>query len=123
MLGVLRNLRTLLALCVILAVPCFVGGQGGATADPQPQTPSKSPQPAPAKEDPSANSDSAAAAQDADSKSAESKPNAVQTKITPQQAEQLFHDVDTILDFASKDSSLEIKHGVKRRLTSREEVV
>src|SRR5216684_4552803 len=46
-----------------------------------------------------------------------------QTKITPQQAEQLFRDVDTILDFASKDSSLPIKHGVKRRLTSREEVV
>jgi hypothetical protein len=46
-----------------------------------------------------------------------------QTKITPQQAEQLFRDVDTILDFASKDTSLPIKHQVKRRLTSREEVV
>ena len=46
-----------------------------------------------------------------------------QTKITPQQAEQLFRDVDTILDFASKDSSLPIKHQVKRRLTSRSEVV
>src|SRR6266404_2862149 len=46
-----------------------------------------------------------------------------QTKITPQQAEQLFRDVDTILDFASKDSSLPIKHEVKRRLTSRDEVV
>lgn len=45
------------------------------------------------------------------------------TKITPEQAEQLFHEVDTILDFASKDSDLPIKHGVKRRLTSREEVV
>jgi hypothetical protein len=52
----------------------------------------------------------------------ESKSDA-QTKITPQQAEQLFRDVDTILDFASKDSSLPIKHGIKRRLTSREEVV
>ena len=46
-----------------------------------------------------------------------------ETKITPQQAEQLFRDVDTILDFASKDTALEIKHSVKRRLTSREEVV
>src|SRR5713101_5193119 len=46
-----------------------------------------------------------------------------QTKITPQQAEQLFRDVDTILDFASKDTSLPIKRGVKRRLTSRDEVV
>src|SRR6185437_9872240 len=52
----------------------------------------------------------------------DSKPP-TETKITPQQAEQLFRDVDTILDFASKDTTLEIKHSVKRRLTSREEVV
>src|SRR4051794_12416242 len=44
-----------------------------------------------------------------------------QTKITPAQAEQLFHDVDTILDFASNDTSLPKKHAVKRRLASREE--
>src|SRR5947199_625248 len=44
-------------------------------------------------------------------------------KITPQQAEQLFRDVDTILDFASKDTALPIKHEVKRRLASRDEVV
>jgi hypothetical protein len=46
-----------------------------------------------------------------------------ETKITPEQAEQLFHDVDTILTFASQDTSLPIKHEVKRRLASREEVV
>jgi hypothetical protein len=45
-----------------------------------------------------------------------------ETKITPQQAEQLFRDVDIILDFASKDTSLPKKHDVKRRLTSRDEV-
>jgi hypothetical protein len=48
---------------------------------------------------------------------------APETKITPQQAEQLFRDVDTILEYASKDTALPIKHGVKRRLTNREEVV
>src|SRR6185437_2218790 len=48
----------------------------------------------------------------------DSKPP-TETKITPQQAEQLFRDVDTILDFASKDTTLEIKHSVTRR----EEVV
>jgi len=33
------------------------------------------------------------------------KPDArAETKITPQQAEQLFHEVDTILDIASKDT-------------------
>src|SRR6266568_4129744 len=46
-----------------------------------------------------------------------------ETKITAQQAEQLFRDVDTILDFASKDTSLPIKHEVKRRMASRDEVV
>ena len=46
-----------------------------------------------------------------------------ETKITPQQAEQLFHDVDTILKFASDDTALPIKHEVKRRLATREEVV
>jgi hypothetical protein len=54
-----------------------------------------------------------------------SKPEASkpQNKITPQQADQLFHEVDTILEFASKDSDLPIKHGIKRRLIGREEVV
>jgi hypothetical protein len=51
---------------------------------------------------------------------ADSKP---ESKITPQQAEELFHEVDTILDFASKDTALPKKHDVKRRLTSRDEVV
>ncbi len=46
-----------------------------------------------------------------------------ETKITPQQAEELFRDVDTILDFASKDTSLPKKHDVKRRMASRDEVV
>src|SRR6266536_4412619 len=50
------------------------------------------------------------------------KPN-TENKITPEQAEQLFRDVDTILDFASKDTALPIKHEVKRRLASRDEVV
>jgi hypothetical protein len=46
-----------------------------------------------------------------------------ESKISPQQAEGLFRDVDTILDFASKDSSLPKKHEVKRRMASRDEVV
>src|SRR5438552_14174770 len=52
----------------------------------------------------------------------QTKPNP-QIKITPEQAEQLFRDVDTILDFASKDTSLSKKHDVKRRLANRDEVV
>lgn len=44
-------------------------------------------------------------------------------KISPKEAEELFRDVDQILQFASKDSGLPIKKEVKRRLTSRDEVV
>ena len=44
-------------------------------------------------------------------------------KITPRQAEELFHTVDEILAFDSKETGLKIKHEVKRKLTSRDEVV
>ena len=44
-------------------------------------------------------------------------------RISPKEAEELFRSVDDILKFASKETGLPIKHTVKRRLTSREEVV
>ena len=44
-------------------------------------------------------------------------------KITPRQAEELFHTVDEILAFDSKETGLPIKREVKRKLTSRDEVV
>jgi hypothetical protein len=44
-------------------------------------------------------------------------------KITPRQAEELFHSVDEILEFDSKQTGLPIKKQVKRKLTSRDEVV
>jgi hypothetical protein len=54
----------------------------------------------------------------------EQKPaDAPEQKISPKEAEELFRDVDQILQFASKDSGLPIKKEVKRRLTSRDEVV
>jgi hypothetical protein len=46
-----------------------------------------------------------------------------EVKITPRQAEELFHSVDEILDFDSKQTGLPIKKEVKRKLTSRDEVV
>src|ERR1017187_5437727 len=45
-----------------------------------------------------------------------------EVKITPREAEQLFHSVDEILAFDSKQTGLPIKKQVKRRLTSRDEV-
>jgi len=44
-------------------------------------------------------------------------------KISPKEAEELFRDVDEILKFASEDTALPIKHKVKRKLTTRDEVV
>ena len=46
-----------------------------------------------------------------------------ETKITPHEAEELFHSVDEILAFDSQHTGLAIKKEVKRRLTSRDEVV
>jgi hypothetical protein len=51
------------------------------------------------------------------------RPTQEQAKITPRQAEELFHSVDEILEFDSKQTGLAVKKEVKRKLTSREEVV
>jgi hypothetical protein len=45
-----------------------------------------------------------------------------EVKITPRQAEELFHSVDEIMEFDSKQTGLPIKKEVKRKLTSRAEV-
>ncbi len=45
-----------------------------------------------------------------------------EVKITPHEAERLFHSVDEILAFDSKQTGLPIKKQIKRRLTSRDEV-
>jgi hypothetical protein len=49
-------------------------------------------------------------------------PEKPEVKITPREAEKLFHSVDEILAFDSKQTGLPIKKQVKRRLTSRDEV-
>jgi hypothetical protein len=51
------------------------------------------------------------------------EPPKEEVNITPRQAEELFHSVDEILDFDSKQTGLPIKKDVKRKLTSRDEVV
>jgi hypothetical protein len=55
--------------------------------------------------------------------SANTPGQSAQTKITPQQAKELFREVDTILKFASDDTGLPIKQEVKRKLVDRDEVV
>src|ERR1700679_665276 len=72
--------------------------QTGVATTPAPQTPS----PAPDK-----TTTAAAATQ--------------QQKISPKEAEELFRDVDQIMQFASKETGFPIKKEVKRRLVSQEE--
>jgi len=49
-------------------------------------------------------------------------PATPETTISPKEAKELFRSVDEILEFASHDTDLPIKHKVKRRLTKRDEV-
>jgi hypothetical protein len=56
-------------------------------------------------------------------KPATQEPPKEEVKITPRQAEELFHSVDEILEFDSKQTGLPIKHEIKRKLTSRDQVV
>ena len=80
---------------------------------PQPQTPAAT-QPSP-----QATAQPQASSQEKPS----SEAAAPETRISPQQAEELFRSVDVILKFSSQDSALPIKRTIKRRLTSRDEVV
>ncbi len=56
-------------------------------------------------------------------KSQVARPDDIEKKISPPEAEELFRSVDEILKFASKDTSLPIQAQVKRRLVNRDEVV
>ncbi|HVT97003.1 MAG TPA: hypothetical protein VHE33_05815 [Acidobacteriaceae bacterium] len=52
----------------------------------------------------------------------EAKTPAPETHITPQQAKELFSSIGPILQFASEDTKLPIRHQVKPHLTTRSEV-
>src|SRR5438128_1999749 len=97
----------------VLLITLFLASTGLAQGPTSPTAPQQT-RPAAAEQEPS---------QNPSEQSAEKPSTQPETKITPQQAEELFRDVDTILDFASKDTSLPKKHDVKRRMASREEVV
>src|SRR5579864_3827332 len=123
--GGLWRLLHVLVLTALLVGP-------GAAQEAEPQNPPQSnPQQAPSQE-----KNSQQRAQAPDQKTGKPDSNSsleagkeadaakgTETKITPEQAQQLFRDVDTILDFASKDTSLPKKHEIRPRLGNRDEVV
>ena len=93
--------------------------QAGTPAPPQ--TPSQPPNPSGATQVPGAG----VAVQNQQQSTAQSSPNQQpepQTRITKAQAKELFRSVDEILQFASHDTGLPIKHKVKRNLITRESV-
>ncbi len=53
---------------------------------------------------------------------ADDDPPQKDTRITPEQTKELFRSLNQILSFASDDTKLPIRHEVKRRLITREQV-
>jgi hypothetical protein len=66
---------------------------------------------------------SAAPAADKSGRDNQAAADQPEKKISPKEAEELFRSVDEILKFVSKDTSLQIKEDVKRKLVNRDEVV
>lgn len=102
-----------LLFAVVLSVALWV--ESPASAQQSPQTAQSPPATTPQGQDQSA-------AQPKD-QSKDKDEDKGEVKITPREAEELFHSVDEILDFDSKQTGLPIRKQVKRKLTSRDEVV
>ena len=91
------------------ALSCFAGAQAA------PQSPAGQTQASPAQSQPAQPQQPGSAPQ---SSTTPTPP----THITPAQAKELFASVDQILQFASNDTKLPIRHEVKSRLTTRAQV-
>ena len=119
-----RKFVGLLLLLVVAGLGCK--HRHSTQAPPSPQVTTV--QPAPQREN-SRGTAKAAATKEPGAATAESAPSAASAQtqpehqISPQEAQELFRSVDEILEFASKDTDLPIHRQVKRRLTSRDEVV
>ena len=105
---------------LFFAVVLVVGLSGASAAQARDQAAPRSQDPNQSQSDKSARPSPTSPAQAPPAQSpAAQKP---EVKITPREAEELFHSVDEILAFDSKQTGLAIKKQVKRRLTSRDEV-
>jgi hypothetical protein len=106
------SLRLLVAFLLAL---CLQGSPSlGQASNPAAQPPTSGAESAPAKQD----QDQPATKPPKDDQSSVTP----EKKISPQEAQDLFKSADEILQFASKQSGLPIKHAVKHKLTSRDEV-
>ncbi len=103
----------------LLAVVLFAAFPGAMRA----QTAEQSHNPTPPQQNQTQQPDQSARPTPPPSSPAPATQQEPEVKITPSEAEELFHSVDEILAFDSKHTGLPIKKEVKRRLTSRDEVV
>jgi hypothetical protein len=116
-----QRFRTILSAVVLLA-----GLNGLVTAKAQDQT-AQPPAQEPSQQQPNPNQDQSQKQVDksapGQAPSTQEPSSEKEVKITPREAEELFHSVDEILAFDSKQTGLPVKKQVKRRLTSRDQVV
>ena len=111
-------LSFLLAACLFFDVTGFAqnpAGEPDAAVQNRAQRPGEDSAGQKTQNDKAQGSASKPSSQDQDNAEAE-------TKISPQEAEELFRSVDQIMKFASQESAFPIHSQVKRRLTSRDEV-
>jgi hypothetical protein len=115
--------RRLKAACVALLLACLLTGTAwGQTASSQQSTPPPPAQSQSQKPDNSGATQNQPSQQSgADSSQAQEQPEP-ETRITKEQAKELFRSVDEILDFVSQDTGLAIESKVKRNLITREQV-
>ena len=104
--------RTFFVLVLCFFMTCAMCGQARGSAPATIQTQDQTQNPGTTSNHPASSPKASDTTEDKD-----------EVKITPQEAKELFHSVDEILLFDSKHSGLPVKKEVKKRLTSRDEVV
>ncbi len=116
-------LAAVLLLQLNVEIPrAYAAERGGAAARSASQTEERQNQ-TPVEQKPAAQGANPSAPAPAEPTPSAPAPPEHEVKITPSQAEELFHSVDEILEFDSKQTGLPIRKQVKRKLTSRDEVV
>jgi hypothetical protein len=114
-----------LYLCVVVLLCAAVCGQTTPAPPPPPSAPQQPARPSSSPPPPAVQQPAPRAPADIGKNSSAETPDKTakpQTKITAEQAQELFRSVDEILQFVSQDTGLSIKHPVKRQLANRDQV-
>jgi 3-oxoacyl-ACP reductase-like protein len=106
--------KLLLSFAVLLLSISWSVAQSPQAAPAQSPAAQQSPSPAP--------SPSASPATPHNRVEIEEEPEEKDHKLTPAEAQELLQSVDEVLHFVSKDTLLPIKHDVKKRIVSRDQV-